>query len=211
MRKVLPLLLVALARADETGLLQDDECQGAQGECAVNALQLRSSQGGSEELLDAANDSEMQSIASDLNQTGRLWRLYHLTSPSIGPKILKEGFRSGHAGWCGGAIYFGNTAAETYHKAVGHESHQGYMIEAMVDVGRVKSMPWNCYTSVRCIQTHPSFEATSMPVSWPLWPPGAFGGLQPSSQPGGWPRGRHLGQEPGESMKHIVREGRFQA
>ena len=24
-----------------------------------------------------------------LGRTGRLWRLYHLTSPSIGPKILK--------------------------------------------------------------------------------------------------------------------------
>mmetsp|Transcript_45321 Transcript_45321/g.106043 ORF Transcript_45321/g.106043 Transcript_45321/m.106043 type:complete len:209 (-) Transcript_45321:103-729(-) len=159
MRKVLPFLLVLLTCADETGLLQDDECQeGSQGECAMNALQLRSSQGESEELFDASNDSEMQSIASKLNQTGRLWRLYHVTSPSIGPKILREGFRSGHAGWCGGAIYFGNTAQETHHKAVGTESHQGYMIEAMVDVGRVKSMPWNCYTSVRCIQTHPSFQ-----------------------------------------------------
>ncbi|OLQ11942.1 RNA-binding protein rnp24 [Symbiodinium microadriaticum] len=157
MRKVLPLLLAFLTHADETGLLQDDECQeGSQGECAMNALQLRSSQGEGEELFDASNDSEMQSIASELNQTGRVWRLYHVTSPSIGPKILREGFRAGHAGWCGGAIYFGNTAQETHHKAVGTESHQGYMIEAMVDVGRVKSMPWNCYTSVRCIQTHPS-------------------------------------------------------
>ena len=69
--------------------------------------------------------------------------LAQVTSPSIGPKILREGFRSGdlemfrlvsehtdmlrngsrklflrlamqsgHAGWCGGAIYFGNTAQE---------------------------------------------------------------------------------------------------
>ena len=27
---------------------------------------------------------------------------------------------------------------------VGQDSHQGYLIEAMVDVGHVKQMPWNC-------------------------------------------------------------------
>ena len=28
---------------------------------------------------------------------------------------------------------------------VGQDSHQGYLIEAMVDVGHVKKMPWNCH------------------------------------------------------------------
>mmetsp|Transcript_7553 Transcript_7553/g.17380 ORF Transcript_7553/g.17380 Transcript_7553/m.17380 type:complete len:212 (-) Transcript_7553:123-758(-) len=161
MRKVFSLLLaVALVHGEVPGLDQDDECAEAQGACALNALQVKSSegQGADQELSAGTNDSETMSIASELNQTGNLWRLYHLTGRSIGPRILKEGFRAGHAGWCGGAIYFGNSPGECYHKAVGAESHQGYMIEAMVDVGRVKRMPWNCYTSIRCIQTHPSFQ-----------------------------------------------------
>ena len=32
---------------------------------------------------------------------------------------------------------------------VGQDSHQGYLIEAMVDVGHVKKMPWNC-PRLRC-------------------------------------------------------------
>lgn len=30
---------------------------------------------------------------------------------------MKNGFRSGHVGWCGGAIYFALSKGATYHKA----------------------------------------------------------------------------------------------
>ncbi|CAK9060400.1 Copia protein, partial [Durusdinium trenchii] len=137
----------------ESMLAADDECQG-NDQCALNALQFRANEG---DGLDAASN-ETAELAAELNQTSKLWRLYHVTSPSIGPKILKEGFRSGHAGWCGAAIYFGNTAQETKWKAVGQDSHQGYLIEAMVDPGHVKKMPWNCYTSTHCIDSHPGLQ-----------------------------------------------------
>ena len=48
---------------------------------------------------------------------GHIKYLYHQTSRSAGPKILKHGFRSGHVGWCGGAIYFALSKGATYHKA----------------------------------------------------------------------------------------------
>ncbi|CAK9086307.1 RNA-binding protein rnp24, partial [Durusdinium trenchii] len=153
MLKVLAIGCAVMLVQAENALTADDECQGV-SECAVSALQLRANEGN--EFSAASN--ETAALASELNQTGRLWRLYHVTSPSIGPKILREGFRSGHAGWCGGAIYFGNTAQETKWKAVGQESHQGFLIEAMVDPGHVKKMPWNCYTSTRCIETHPGLQ-----------------------------------------------------
>ena len=157
----LTLGLIELSVAQEsrvtTELAADDECDvTGSGSCAVSALQNRSLRREGEDLASFSN--ETAELGLELNQSGGLWRLYHVTSPSIGPRILKEGFKAGHAGWCGGAIYFGNTAQETKWKAVGQDSHQGYLIEAMVDPGRVKKMPWNCYTSTRCIETHPGFQ-----------------------------------------------------
>ncbi|CAJ1330219.1 unnamed protein product [Effrenium voratum] len=157
MLKALSLgFLAVVVQADLAALPSDDEC--ASGQCALNALQVRSQEGVDSNEDMAASLNESAAIAVELNQTGKLWKLYHATSPDIGPQILKNGFRSGHSGWCGGAIYFGNSAQETKWKAVGADSHQGYIIEAMVDVGHVKKMPWNCYTSSSCIASHPSFE-----------------------------------------------------
>jgi len=70
--------------------------------------------------------------------------LYHQTSPEVGPKILKEGFRLGHEGFCGGAIYFATNKLATETKALGPDSHKGYMIEAKVDMGRVKFFKGFC-------------------------------------------------------------------
>merc|ERR1712060_231090 len=36
----------------------------------------------------------------------RIMTLYHTTSPEVAEKILREGFKPGRNGWCGGAIYF---------------------------------------------------------------------------------------------------------
>lgn len=143
--------LTALAQVEHVDL--DDECSDASS-CALNALQLRAESG--EDLASVSNETAQ--LAAELQQGRGLWRLYHVTSPAIGPRILENGFKAGHAGWCGGAIYFGNTAQETKWKAVGQDSHQGYLIEAMVDVGHVKKMPWNCYTSTKCIETHPGLQ-----------------------------------------------------
>jgi len=70
--------------------------------------------------------------------------LYHQTSPDIAALILKEGFKTGKEGWCGGGIYFATTAAATYTKAIGPDSHKGFIIEAQVDVGRVKHASKTC-------------------------------------------------------------------
>eukprot|EP00444_Apocalathium_aciculiferum_P027455 CAMPEP_0183442652 /NCGR_PEP_ID=MMETSP0370-20130417/88956_1 /TAXON_ID=268820 /ORGANISM="Peridinium aciculiferum, Strain PAER-2" /LENGTH=243 /DNA_ID=CAMNT_0025632351 /DNA_START=74 /DNA_END=805 /DNA_ORIENTATION=+ len=64
--------------------------------------------------------------------------LYHQTSAELGPLILKTGFRLGKHGWCGGGIYFAVTPEATFTKAIGQDSHTGYIIEATVDVGKVK-------------------------------------------------------------------------
>jgi hypothetical protein len=76
--------------------------------------------------------------------------LYHVTSPTFGRSILQTGFRPGHTGWCGAGIYFATTAQATNWKAIGPDSHKGFMIEAHVNVGRIKSMPPKCYTSYMC-------------------------------------------------------------
>lgn len=82
--------------------------------------------------------------------------LYHQTSSSRGHSILATGFRPGHVGYCGGAIYFAETKKATNGKAIGPDSHKGFMIEVEVDVGRV------LHASKWCDRTKP-------PPSHPVW------------------------------------------
>lgn len=70
--------------------------------------------------------------------------LYHATSPAAGPLILRDGFRPGTQGWCGGGIYFAETVEATKTKAIGPNSAQGFLIEATVNVGVVKYMGKEC-------------------------------------------------------------------
>jgi len=70
--------------------------------------------------------------------------LYHQTGPTIGPLILAEGFRPGSRGWCGGAIYFATSPEATVTKAIGADSHTGFMIEAKVCLGKIKMEPKTC-------------------------------------------------------------------
>jgi len=72
--------------------------------------------------------------------------LYHQTGMNIGPLILANGFKPGTRGWCGGGIYFAETKEATFTKAIGADSHTGYMIEAKVAMGRLKHMPTTCDT-----------------------------------------------------------------
>eukprot|EP00438_Fugacium_kawagutii_P022525 Skav225098 [mRNA] locus=scaffold621:525427:535340:- [translate_table: standard] len=76
--------------------------------------------------------------------------LYHMTSPVAGPLILNGTFRRGHVGWCGGAIYFADSKEATYTKAVGLDSHQGFLIEVVVDMGRIAYMPPYCTSQPKC-------------------------------------------------------------
>lgn len=68
---------------------------------------------------------------------GGIMTLYHQTSAEIGALILKGGFKPGTKGWCGGGIYFATNPKATFTKAIGPDSHTGFMIEAKVNVGKV--------------------------------------------------------------------------
>mmetsp|Transcript_102343 Transcript_102343/g.325176 ORF Transcript_102343/g.325176 Transcript_102343/m.325176 type:complete len:553 (-) Transcript_102343:321-1979(-) len=76
----------------------------------------------------------------------RVITLYHQTSPHICDLILQSNFRVGKVGWCGGGIYFAASAYATTRKAIGHESHHGFLIEARIDLGRVKHMGSSCFS-----------------------------------------------------------------
>eukprot|EP00930_Biecheleria_cincta_P105280 TRINITY_DN9791_c0_g2_i1.p1 TRINITY_DN9791_c0_g2~~TRINITY_DN9791_c0_g2_i1.p1 ORF type:complete len:355 (-),score=35.51 TRINITY_DN9791_c0_g2_i1:124-1188(-) len=71
--------------------------------------------------------------------------LYHQTSPEIGKLILSEGFKPGRHGWCGGAIYFATSPQATETKAIGPESHLGYMITATLILRKVKRLGSRCH------------------------------------------------------------------
>eukprot|EP00435_Cladocopium_sp_Y103_P014344 s363_g3.t1 len=126
----------------QDGFVEDDECQNGQNAdgssgCALHALQLR---------RNASNDTSETLEAS----LGWVKTLYHQTTPSAGKSILKEGFRLGHVGWCGAGIYFATSVEATSGKIKGPDSGAGYIIEAKVNLGRIKQMPWHCTTSPSC-------------------------------------------------------------
>jgi len=79
---------------------------------------------------------------------GKVLVLFHQTSPGAGPLILQNGFKLGTEGWCGGGIYFATSPQATYRKAIGPESHHGYIVGARVNVGRVKYMGSSCDRSM---------------------------------------------------------------
>jgi len=66
---------------------------------------------------------------------GIVLTLYHQTNPELGEIILREGFKPGHWGLCGPAIYFAMDPWITTAKAVAPDSHHGFIIEARVDLG----------------------------------------------------------------------------
>lgn len=67
--------------------------------------------------------------------------LYHQTSPAACKSILRTGFRPGHSGWCGGAIYFALSPQATKTKAITPHSGIGCMLEVKANVGHVKKFP----------------------------------------------------------------------
>eukprot|EP00933_Yihiella_yeosuensis_P080300 TRINITY_DN93710_c0_g1_i1.p1 TRINITY_DN93710_c0_g1~~TRINITY_DN93710_c0_g1_i1.p1 ORF type:complete len:254 (-),score=49.00 TRINITY_DN93710_c0_g1_i1:326-1087(-) len=113
-----------------------------------------------DEELPADMVSALEAGVDDLDEAAALegsqgiMILYHQTSRSIAKKILRSGFRRGHAGWCGGAIYFATTPGATGPKAIGRESHHGAVLACTVDVGRVRPMPPTCTSSPTCHGVH---------------------------------------------------------
>lgn len=83
-----------------------------------------------------------------------LLTLYHQTSPEAGQLILSNGFRPGSQGWCGGAIYFATSPEATETKAIGPDSRKGFMIQAMVDVGRIRDLSSVCDRSLTRTEIH---------------------------------------------------------
>ena len=69
---------------------------------------------------------------------------YHQTSPQACKAIVNSAFRPGSDGHCGGAIYFAMSPEATKTKAIGTQSQSGCVIEAKIEVGRVKYEGANC-------------------------------------------------------------------
>mmetsp|Transcript_92944 Transcript_92944/g.240083 ORF Transcript_92944/g.240083 Transcript_92944/m.240083 type:complete len:201 (+) Transcript_92944:86-688(+) len=86
----------------------------------------------------------LEASAEVSTENVNIMTLYHLTSPEIADKILVEGFRPGSFGFCGGAIYFMNTPHIPITKVLLPTSHHGAIVEARVDMGRMKTI-WNHY------------------------------------------------------------------
>jgi len=155
-------------RGAAAALVLDDGCEEAaagrigEGQCGLSLRQLR----GQHEVAILANENQTlesedlqqwqpahgvrgQSVMGTYhgggyrNHGGRyIKKLYHQTSPQAGASILRTGFRRGtwHA-ICGSAIYFSESVGDTDEKAIGG---RGYIVEATVDLGRVKHMPRDC-------------------------------------------------------------------
>mmetsp|Transcript_58023 Transcript_58023/g.162714 ORF Transcript_58023/g.162714 Transcript_58023/m.162714 type:complete len:258 (+) Transcript_58023:71-844(+) len=153
-----PRLVAAAAaevEADADALLvqQDDVCSSDEG-CDLSLRQLRATHRHQHEtkeevavpraLLEAngiSSGQEAEVLEASAETGGQLLRLYHQTSAAAGESILRTGFRLGSGGLCGPAIYFSPSAKDTDVKAVGG---RGFIIEAMVDMGRMKHMSGQC-------------------------------------------------------------------
>mmetsp|Transcript_113901 Transcript_113901/g.307647 ORF Transcript_113901/g.307647 Transcript_113901/m.307647 type:complete len:270 (-) Transcript_113901:75-884(-) len=130
---------------------EDDVCTDAaeDGACAIRFLQLRAGQAAESagRSVGAADETAAtgghRAKGGYVNHGGSNIRtLYHQTSPEAGASILATGFRLGtHHAICGSAIYFSPSVKDTDVKAVGG---RGYIIEAKVDLGRIKRMSKDC-------------------------------------------------------------------
>jgi hypothetical protein len=75
---------------------------------------------------------------------GEVKTLFHTTSKEVAQLILASGFKPGHGGWCGGAIYFLDQPhlPKTKYASDG-STKTGAILEAQVDMG--KEAHYNCY------------------------------------------------------------------
>lgn len=90
------------------------------------------------------------------NNTGRnIRKLYHETNAEIAELILKNGFRPGRTGWCGGAIYFFGEPIIPETKFA-KTSHRGVVLEAVVDLGRLAHLDKTCHDAYIAKKTYDS-------------------------------------------------------
>merc|ERR1712060_87669 len=89
------------------------------------------------------NGTEEVELQAQWRPAQRIMTLYHTTSPEVAEKILREGFKPGRNGWCGGAIYF---IDQPYLKKTkfATTTKTGAIIEAKVDMGRMARMDKRC-------------------------------------------------------------------
>jgi len=83
-------------------------------------------------------------LAAAGSRTPGIMTLYHTTSPEVAELILKEGFKPGSGGWCGGAIYFIDHPHLPKSKYNPVTTKDGAIIEARVDMGRMATMDRKC-------------------------------------------------------------------
>jgi len=128
----------------EALLEQDDVCHGgsdAEGRCDVSLLQRRGQVKQHAEAQHAEDRAEANTTSG-----ANMMTLFHQTSEAAGRSILASGkFNAGKSGICGGAIYFSPSAKDTDVKAIGG---RGFVIEAQVDMGRIKTMSPYCDESM---------------------------------------------------------------
>jgi len=74
----------------------------------------------------------------------RLVTVYHQTSRTRGKHILRTGFKPGAEGWCGGGVYFARTPEATTVKTTGPNSRRGFVIKALVNIGRPLRLYKDC-------------------------------------------------------------------
>merc|ERR1712050_259384 len=97
-----------------------------------------------------ASEAEVAALGNLTGGLASLWSgrnvmtLYHTTSPEIAELILKEGFKPGRGGWCGGAIYFIDHPHLPRSKFNPVTTKTGAVIEAQVDMGRMARMDRKC-------------------------------------------------------------------
>lgn len=102
---------------------------------------MQSSPYDSEQLAPQVTQSSPYAAATAMDverkENEHLITVYHQTSPQICELIMQGGFKKGHGGWCGDAIYFAFSPKSTKTKAITKGSHDGCMIEAKVDPGHM--------------------------------------------------------------------------
>jgi len=79
----------------------------------------------------------MAAMSSSSLQSGPVMTLYHTTAVKWANAIVKEGFRPGHGGWCGGAIYFIDHPYLARSKFAPGVTEAGAILEAKVRMGRM--------------------------------------------------------------------------
>jgi len=121
--------------------------EGEQGEARRNTTAHEAAASGSA-VRSNATQQQQQHHHQQRAPRGEVLTLYHQTSAEIAALIFEGGFKPGTRGWCGGGIYFAMKPWQTYHKAIGPNSHLGSILEVEVDLGRVRHMSPTCDRSM---------------------------------------------------------------